>query len=552
MTDHKMDKDSIDYFERRKGSMKLENTSFVAHWKQLGEFIQPRRGRFFTSDRNKGNRRFSSIINSKASQAKRSSQAGIFAGTMSPARPWFKLGVPDPDLMKRPAVKQWLSTVEELMRDIFNAGNLYAMAPTLLGELLIFGTGAMSHVDDFQDVARFYTHTVGGYMVAQNDRFVVDTICREFEYTTQQMVGKFGLKNVSIAVKRAWDSGNYDTWHKVTHFVEPNPNFDPTSKRSAAKRFRSVYYDTGDVRKDKFLELKGFHEFPTYVPRWDVTGEDIYGTDSPAMTALGDIRGLQVKEKRKAQGIEKQINPPLHGPSSLRNANVSGMAGGLTIYEDQGGQGLKAVYEVKPDISGMIADIEKTERIIDEAFFVDLFLAISRMEGIQPKNEFELSQRNAERLLQLGPVLERIHGELLDKLIDRMFAQMVRAGILPIAPPELQGSPIKITYISTLAQAQKAVATTGIERVFGFAGSIAQLVPSVLDNLDADEAMNRYADIIGVPPSIIRDPVKVVAIRKARAAAEANALAVTTAAESAKAVKDGAQGVKALTEAANV
>ena len=541
-----------DYFDKRRSQLINERSSFIAHFKDLSRFIQPRRGRFDTNDRNKGDRRYNAIINSKATQAHRSSRAGLFAGVMSPARPWFKLETPNRDLMKRPGVKLWLARVEEIIRSIHNASNLYAMAPVVLGETLLFATGAMSHVNDFNDVARFYTHTAGSYMIGQNDRLEVNTLVRDFQMTSEQMVGEFGLSNVPLRVKRDYDNGAYHNWNPIVHFVEPNPNHDPTSKQSADKRMRSVKYATGDGEsKNKFLSRKGFDSFPAYVLRWDVTGEDVYGTDCPAMTALGDIRGLQTKEKHKAQGIAKQVNPPLHGPATLRNIAISALPGGITIYDSEGTSGLKPVYEVKPDISGMIADIDKSERIIDEAFYVDLFLAISRMEGIQPKNQFELSQRNAERLLQLGPVLERIHGELLDKLIDRTFAQAVAAGIIPPAPLELQGSPLEVRYISSLAQAQKAVASGGIERVFAFAQGIASVVPSIMDKLNADEAIEEYAGIIGVPPRLIRDEDEVGQIRQARAKELAKAQALQSAAGIAAAAKDGAGAVKSLTEANN-
>jgi hypothetical protein len=149
-------------------------------------------------------------------------------------------------------------------------------------------------------------------------------------------------------------------------------------------------------------------------------------------------------------------------------------------------------------------DIQKVEARIDTAFYVDMFLAISNMEGIQPKNEFELSQRNQERLLQLGPVLERLHNEFADKLIDRTFAQCLRAGILPPAPPELKGQELKVQYISSLAMAQKAVATGGIEHMAAFVASLAAGgFQDVHDKFDADQAVDEMANAIGVPPRLI-------------------------------------------------
>jgi hypothetical protein len=52
-----------------------------------------------------------------------------------------------------------------------------------------------------------------------------------------------------------------------------------------------------------------------------------------------------------------------------------------------------------------------------------------QMQGVQPRNEREIIERNEERLLMLGPPLERIQRELLSMLIDRTFNQAIRADI---------------------------------------------------------------------------------------------------------------------------
>ncbi|KKL55598.1 hypothetical protein LCGC14_2253850, partial [marine sediment metagenome] len=223
------------YFDQRLGSLKAERSSFENHYFELSQFVQPRRGRFFTADRNKGDKRYSSIINSHATQAHRTARAGLFAGTMSPTRPWFSLVTPDPALMEFQPVRIWLDERERTIRAILNQSNFYNMAPVMLGELLLFGTGCMTHVDDFQDVARFYTQTVGSYFIAQNERFEVNTLVREFERTTEQLVKQFGLVNVSQRVRDAYDKGNYDLWHPVVHFIEPNPHHDDGKLESKFK-----------------------------------------------------------------------------------------------------------------------------------------------------------------------------------------------------------------------------------------------------------------------------------------------------------------------------
>lgn len=528
-----MDQHPKDYYARRKAELALERESFMAHWKELAEVIKPRRGRWFIQDRNRGNKRHQAIINSKATDAHKVCVAGMLAGTMSAVRPWFSLETHDPDMMENQSVKEYLFKVERLLRSILNDGNFYGTVSQLISELILFGTACMTHVDDFEDVARFYCHTAGSYMIGTNARCNVDTLFREFEMPAVSIVEKFSYKNASKYVQDAVDKGNYGAWYPVCHMIEPNRDYIPEGpKYNTNMPFSSVYYEPGNQvqDRDKWLLKSGFQEFPVYAPRWDTTGEDIYGTDCPAMTALGDIKMLQVEEKRKAQAIDKMVNPPLSGPPSLRNSMVDGLPGGLTTYDSEGGkQKLEPIYTVNPQLQDLRADIDAVERRIDRAFYVDLFLAISTMEGIQPRNQLDLIQRNEERLLQLGPVLERLQGDLLDPLIDRLFAQANRAGILPPAPDALKGQPLRVKYISTLAMAQRAVATQGIDRMVGFVSAMVGAgFQEALDKFDASQAVDEYARAVGVPPSLIV-PDDVVAARRQQAAQQqemSSALAV--------------------------
>ncbi len=529
-----------DYFERRRGALRKERASFIAHYKELAQYVKPRRGRFETSDRNKGDRRHNFIINSRATQALRIAGAGMLAGTMSPARPWFAFSTFDLDLLEFAPVKVWLARQELLIRTILNSGNFYNMVSTMLGELLLFGTGCMTHVDDFEDVARFYTHTVGSYLISQNDRFIVDTLVREFERTVEQLVSEFGLGNVSKSVENMWDRGRYDQWIPVVHFIEPNPDIDITKDGNRFKPFRSRYYEPGNNDRDSFLKKSGFGQFPGYCPRWDVTGEDVYGTDCPGMTALGDIKSLQIEEKRKAQAIDKMVNPPLHGPASLRNVPISSLPGGSTLYDgDSTKNKLEPIYTVNPQLQDLALDIERVERRIDTAFFVDMFLAISNMEGIQPRNQLDLSQRNEERLLQLGPALQRVHAEFLAKMVDRIFIQGVEAGIIHSAPVELQGQELDIKFISTLALAQRSVAVQEIERTANYVASLrAAGFEEVADKFDANQSIDEFSTAIGAPPKIIVPDEIVQQKQAARAQQQQLQLALQSAESGSKTLKN--------------
>jgi hypothetical protein len=195
---------------------------------------------------------------------------------------------------------------------------------------------------------------------------------------------------------------------------------------------------------------------------------------------------------------------------------------------NQGQQGFQPVYEPNPTwLSALEQKIIKHENRIKRAFFEDLFLMLANMDGVQPRNTMEIAERKEEKLLQLGPVMDRLNDELFDPLIDRTFAIMVKQsvpdwdaglpGLLPVPPDELQKVKLKVEYTSIMAQAMKKVALGDIERFSGFMGNLAQGDPSVMDRWSLDETAKEYHTGIGLAPKIIRSDEEVDAIRKQRA-----------------------------------
>jgi len=528
-----MSKSDKDFFLRRLSGMDIERQSFINHWKELSENVDPRRGQFFSQERNKGEKRHGKIINSRGTQAHRASSAGMFAGAVSPTRRWFKFETLDPDMMNTFAVKEWAYKCENLIFAILLDSNFYASAANTLAESILFATGAMSQVDDFDHVANFYPHTVGSYYISQNDKCEVDTFVSVRDRTVKQIVDQFGLDNVSLNIKNLYDTGDYDKWYSICQFIDPNPEYNAAkADQDRSMLFRSTWFELGNISgsssagvtsgatitDNKFLKRGGFQEFPIHCFRWATTGDDIYGTNSPGMTALGDIKGLQLMEKRTAQALDKLINPPLQGPPSLKNVPINSLPGGVTLLDsDMNKEGVRPLYQFEPRIQEMRESMRQVEMRINEAFFVDLFMAITNMEGVQPKNQLELSQRNAERLLMLGPPLERLQQDFLGKIVQRTFKQAMRAGILPPPPPELQGQALNVSFVSALAQAQRVQEVGMIERVASFIGSLSQIKPEALDKFNSDEAIEKYSQFVGAPPSIIVPQEQADAVRQQRA-----------------------------------
>lgn len=503
------------FLEKQLSQLVTARSSYDSHWKELSDFILPNCGRFLTTDAGR-NKRNTKVVDPTGGLASRTLESGMLSGITSPTRPWFSLNTPNKQLMDSWPVKMWLSQVVELMNDVMNKSNWYQSLTVLYRYLGTFATGAISILEDDEDVIRTHVLPIGSYFISNSDRLQVDTVFRKFSMTCRQLVAKFGLENVSDSVKSAWDTGAYETWFEVVHAVLPNTNRDTGKLNSKNKRYSSVYYEPGGSG-DKLLSESGFDEMPILVPRWDINGEDAYGSSCPGILALGGVKALQLQQKRKDQAIDKLVNPPMMAPSSMKNERLSLLPGDVTYYNGAGDtQGFKPVYEINPRISELLESIQDGRQLTNECYFVPLFNMFSNINTRSMPIE-AVNEMRDEKMLQIGPVLDRLNDELLDPAIDRIFNIMNRRGMLPPPPEELQGQPLRVEYTSVMAQAQKAVGIGSIERAVGFIGNlVAAGFQQAADKLDVDQSVDEYFDMLGVPTTITKSDEQVQAEREQR------------------------------------
>lgn len=517
------------YLERLRAALELERSSFLAHWKELSEYILPRRARFWTFETNRGEKRNQKIIDSTATESAGILQAGMMSGGTNPSRPWFRLTVPDPQLAEMSDVKAWLYEVQQRMETVFLRSNLYTKLPILYLDAGVFGTGAMGVFEDEEQVIRCYDFPVGSYTLGADHRGNIRVFVRLFRLTVQQVVERWGHLDtatgladfqrgeetmLSIRVQTAWTRGVTQEWVDIVHVVQPNAAYDGVKIEARYKKFESLYYEAGNTSTG-FLELAGFDEFPILGVRWETGGEDVYGTNCPGMRALGDIKQLQFMERKVAQAINKQLDPPLKGPPELRNQRVSTLPGDISYSAERDGQqGLTPIYQVQFDIKSAEEKMEQIRDRIKKVFKVDLFLMVAQAD--RDKTATEVNELSEEKMLALGPTLEQLNDDALDPLIDRVFNIMARRGLIPTPPDELQGQALTVEYISIMAQAQRAVGLASLDRFAGAIGQVSQYIPDVLDRFNADEFVEQYADGTGVPPTLLRSTEEAQQMRDAR------------------------------------
>nr|DAM23719.1 MAG TPA: head to tail connecting protein [Caudoviricetes sp.] len=511
--------------QNRWDALKEERSSWMSHWKDISEVLLPRAGRFLPTENNRGGKAaFRKILDSTGTRALRTLSGGMMSGMTSPARPWFRLTTFNPELDESYEVKVWMSQVTSLMQMVFYKSNTYRALQMAYEELGAFGTSATLIYDDFDRVIHCHPLTIGEFAIATDSRGRVNTVYREFRMTVAMLVQEFGLANVSRTVKDMYDRGQLDEWVEVVNAIEPRTERDPRKTDAKNMPYLSVYFEkSGD--KGKVLRETGFTEFPAMCARWSVTGGDIYGT-SPGMEALGDLCQLQQMQFRKSQAIDYKVHPPVLIPSEMKNMGTQFLPGGVIPYSNaQQAQQIRSAYMVDLDLNSLLVDIQDVRQRINEAFYRDIFMLMVNSTD-KTMTATEVTERHEEKMLLMGPVLERLNAEMLDPLINIVFNKLVQADLLPPLPEDLQGQQLNVEFISILAQAQKAISTNSVDRMFSVLGNLAGMKPDIVDNVDLDFWPQWYADALGVDPRFIVSGKKVAVIREQRAQAGQQAAAM--------------------------
>lgn len=483
-------------------------------WREVAQYFLPKRYVWLQSDREQRVREAKNpfILDSTGTTAARILASGMMNGITSPSRPWFKIRVSGFDHENDP-VAVWADEVVRRMLYVMAESNFYNAIAVLYLDLVVFGSAACLIYEDDESVIHCYNPALGEFYLGQNHRLRVDTFAREFQQTVKQIVSRFGEENVSETVASKWKRGGAAPLesYKITHLIEPNNDGKSSVPESFA--YRETYWESG-VNKPIVLAQRGFNELPGIFPRWELTANDSYGT-SPAMQALPDVIQLQQETKRKAQALDKMVNPPLVADVQLQHRPTALMPNGITYIAGQNNVGVKPLYQVNAPLQEMTADIREVQIRIRETFHNNLFQMISELDTV--RSATEIDARREEKLVLLGSVLERFENEALDPAISRIYSIMERQGMLPEPPPEIEGQQIEIQYVSILSTAQRAVAAAPVERWLQLIGSVSAIAPQAVQIPAWDELVRDYGSSIGVPAKNMRMREEV---EEERAAAE--------------------------------
>lgn len=524
--------DLKEWLKKRKSSLEYARLPVEAQWREIRLNFEPFLGKaLIEGDPNSRNaeREDEKILNTEPRTLLHRMGAGLQSGITNQARSWFKLNCMDKRLTELSHIRAWLEDATEIVQAAMNRSNVYPALHQVYMHLAQFGTACGLVVPDAENVVHIHIADAGAYWIAENRRGRVDTLLRRLDMSVENVVDEFGEGWLPDSIKERVTAGRLEERVIVWNLVCRN---DPDRFKDVDRKrpFVSVYWldEKGKDENNGIISIRSFGYNPIIAPRWAVFGS-AYGVGC-GMIGLADAKQLQTLELDKLKLVAAEVDPAMQAPASMKGNPIETGPGGLTFYPNdtlggRGGSPVTRLFETREQIQALLLTIDAVEKRLGRTFFTDLFAMMITL-NMAPKamTAREVNELSSEKIALLGPILTRLNTDLLDPLVDAVFALCAETGLFLEIPPELVNIELRVEYVSSLHVDQlSATRMGGLFKLSEFIGALAQFFPTITDKVNADEMADVAAGAL-VEHGVIRDDKEVAAIRKARAEQQAQAL----------------------------
>lgn len=546
---------AIDLLKERDG-LSTHHASFRSLWDEARQLASPVGPDYLATDVNTP--RMVRQLSAVAVQANRNLAAGLMSWIMPQTQAWWKWE-PAKALKDNQNVALWLAECSEVAHDLLRGSNFYDEASMLMLGRNEAGTASLwmrteedgdaaagTWADDSSPIT-FETCSASDIMVAEDSRGRVHRWFRTISFSAQQAVQEFGDLAPAHAKRDARAAGKESTREDYLHVVYKRR--DAEGKTAVEQMpWASIWICPKEKR---VIKSGGYPRQPIFTTRWERwSRKSPYGI-SPAIIALGEVRGVNYFEMLLTTLAEVAVEPRLQVPVSHDSVIDLG-PGGVTKVMDA--STAPKEWAVAGELPWGLEMLDRKEKRIQEIFLMDVFAQFAMLE--RQMTAFEISQRLTEKLSRVAPATNLLTTDLFNPMLESLFHWCYRTGRFPEAPeeafiPDAMGRykmPFPaVVQTNRLAREQSAETENAVMRIVGALAPFIEIVgPGILDSINLDRLPHVLAIEAGLKSELIRDPEEIAVIQAERAQAQAQAQALELATKQPELVASAAQAMGAL------
>ena len=502
------------YIVKKLESLKSERSNWNSHYQEIADYICPVKNDF-TGKRTSGEKKGLVIVDNTGMMCNELLAGALHSMLTNPSQQFFTLTTGDEDIDDEDDVRKWLQRASKKVQNVLNNSNFQTETHEIYIDQGAFGTAHLTAEEDDNLVVRFAARPLQHTYLVEDYLGQVVEVYRTWCSKAEKAVQEFGLDNLPKEIQDAYRKGT-DEEFEFVHCVYKNYTM---GEKGNKMRFPWIsQYIAVEAKKE--VKRAGFYEKPAITPRWSKRTGEVYGR-SPGMTALPEVKILNLMTETTMKGAQKVVDPPLQMPDDGFVLPLVTRPAGVNYYRAGTQDFVKPIFNDARIDFGFESMNYKTKKV-REAFYVD---QLRLEQGGPQKTATEIQQLAEDSMRFLAPILARQKEEYLTPLIERVMGIMDRRKMFDPPPRRLlqmakDGQRLDVRYSSLVALSQRMNEVTNIMRTMQAAEPFINLDPSVADNIEGDRIFKIIARSYNYPQEGIRDGKAVESIRQSRAQAQ--------------------------------
>lgn len=472
-------------------------------WQTMAENFYPIRADFTTS-RSLGDELASHLMSGRPVIAHRDLGNALSSMLRPRGQAWFHPRTGNETINNDASARKWLDAKGDVMRRMMYDQRAQFIRATKQGDndFVAFGQCVLSgDVNSARDGVLYRSWHLKDVAWVENDELKIDTIHHNWSMQARSLANRFrGV--VHQAVTRAAQDEPYKEI-KCRRIVLPADEYDLDKNKNKGRfPFASIMVD---CENETILEEVPARRVPYVIPRWVTVAGSQYAYSPATVVALPDARMLQNITLTILEAGQKAVDPPMKATAEAIVGGVNTYAGGLTwsdaAYDERMGKAIEPLMDTSPGLNWGDAREEKIERMIAEAFFLNVINLPEAMGG-DKMTAYEMQQRVQEYIRRSLPLFEPMEVEYnggLCELTWDLAMDLNAFGPMDDMPQVLRGREINWQFESPLQSANDRVKATAFQESAQLLAQAAQLDPNVRFDFNVDKA---FRDALsGVAPA---------------------------------------------------
>ncbi len=523
----------------RQSEMETVRRDYEAVWQQVADFCDPDGSALnwsgsshassmatYGSQASRSDERMRMVYDNTIVMAVDRLSAGLESLITPQSEKWHGLSTARMNDEETAEEKEWAESLRDF---IFNdirysaASNFVPAIQSCYLNIVRYGPAYLYSEEGFGDkFIRYASIPVNEAYIARNRWGEPDIYHRVYHRTARECGQLFGYDRLPEKIKALCnDTAKCMEKISIIQCVKPR-NERRMYDRAGEKVYLESPFASYHVIEGEEVVVKesGFQTFPVACFNWRRHEGDVYGI-SPTIKALTTVREINAVRRTGLRSLQQMTDPPTASTGKLDDVPVLNPGQNYPGMMDENGQMLIQAINLnqKPELAFEYAK-ERAEDIKD-MLYINLFQTLVQNPQMTATEALIRQEEKGALLGPAGSVIQRGFAANLDRELTMLEDKGLYDPDSRFLPPEsLAGKQIRPTFTSPLDVFRRSAEAKDTIQLVGTALQMAQFDPSVMDNIDPDEAVKIVKGAGRAPQRLLRTDEEVMKIRQARAEAQ--------------------------------